>query len=217
VSYLRVNGLPALEAAITIPRLGVPSFDLSLAGEGPASGPIEVELGELVWKGTVRRSGMARGITTLRAVGGAGGLTRVLEPRSYQGAPVRIPLTDIARDAGETLSAACDPAPLGIVLPKWSRFQQSASFALAALLSQAGSPAWRVLADGAIWVGAETWPETKLEDATIVGESPHRGSLDLFAPTPAVFPGETFEGRRVSVVEHRVSDRRLVTRLWLEG
>jgi hypothetical protein len=218
VSYVRVNGRTALEARVTIPRIGVPAFDVSLAGPEPlAPGPIRIEVGKLAWKAAVRRSGAQRGILTLRAVGGAGGFTKVLEPRAYQGAPARLALEDIAKDAGEALSTTCQAAPLAVVLPKWTRFRQAASFALQGLLSLVGAPGWRVLADGTIWIGHETWPMSRLDAFTVTNEAPHRGSLDLFAVDPRIFPGETLDGRRVSVVEHVLTDRRLSTRVWLEG
>jgi hypothetical protein len=212
------------EAALTIPRIGVPQLSASIAGEITVPPRITFEVGSaLSWSATVTRQGVDGGRTFVRAVGGAGAMATVLEAKAYQGVPVRIPLEDLVREAGETLSPTASAAVLGLFLGRWTRCRQSAAFALAGLLASAGrvstqgAPGWRILPDGTLWVGHETWPETKLESYTVVAEAPHRGSVDILALEPAVFPGETFEGRRVSVVEHRFSSRRLVTRLFLEN
>lgn len=219
MSFVSIAGQDAqvLVASISLPRIGVPQFVLSIAGELELPEAIEIRVGEsLSWKATVRRQGHESARTLVRAVGGAGKLTTELAPRAYQGVPVRIPLEDVAKEAGERLSPRCDPGVLGAFLGKWVRIRQSASFALAALLVSAGGPAWRIVADGTLWVGVEAWPETKMRDFTVLAEAPHRGMVELVSLEPSVLPGEAFEGRPVSVVEHLFSDRRLRTRLYLE-
>jgi hypothetical protein len=212
------------EAALTIPRIGIPQLSASLAGEVTVPPRITFEVGSgLSWSATVTRQGFDGGRTFFRAVGGAGRMSTILEAKAYQGVPVRIPLEDLVREAGETLSSTASAAVLGLFLGRWTRCRQSAAFALAGLLASAGrlstqgAPSWRILADGTLWVGHETWPETKLEGRTLLAEAPHRASVDLLALEPAVFPGETFDGRRISVVDHRFSSRRLITRLFLEN
>jgi hypothetical protein len=212
------------EAVITIPRIGVPQLSASIVGAVTLPERITLEVGEgLSWEATVTRQGVDGERTFVRAAGGAGRMASILEAKSYQGVPVRIPLEDIVRDAGETLSPTASAAVLGLFLGRWTRVRQSAAFALAGLLASAGrlssqgAPSWRILADGTLWVGHETWPETRLEGWTLLAEAPHRGSVDIVALEPAVFPGETFGGRRISIVEHRLSARRLMTRLFVEG
>jgi hypothetical protein len=212
------------EAAITIPRIGIPQLSASLAGEVTVPPSITFEVGSgLSWSATVTRQGVDSGRTFIRAVGGAGRMATILAAKAYQGVPVRIPLEDLVREAGETLSPTASAVVLGLFLGRWTRCRQSAAFALAGLLASAGRvsahgvPSWRILADGTLWVGHETWPETKLEGRTLLAEAPHRASVDLLALEPAVFPGETFDGRRISVVDHRFSSRRLMTRLFLEN
>jgi hypothetical protein len=217
VSLVTIDGAGVLEAAIVVPRIGVPTFQASLLERDAPAGPsISVALGSQTWKASVTRAGAHAGRYVLNAVGGAGGMSTLLAPKAYQGVPVRIPLEDIVKGAGEALAASSSPALLGTYLGNWIRIEQGAGFALAALLARIGRPAWRVLADGSLWVGSETWPATKLARWTVTGEGPHRGILDLVSTDPVVLPGETLEGRKVSVVEHRVTARGPRTRLSLE-
>jgi hypothetical protein len=218
VSQVTVNGRPAYWAELRIPRIGSWDADVNVPREGDVevTGPVEIVIGSLVWKGTARRSGENKGTLHVRVVGGAGGLARALEPRAYQGVPVRIPLIDLLADAGERLSPTADASVLGVVLPKWNRSAGPAGIALASLLAASGA-SWRVLPDGSVWVGRENWAASSLVEYTYIEQAPNAGSLEIVAAEPAVFPGEVFEGRRVSVVTHRFEGRRIRTRiLWEE-
>jgi hypothetical protein len=74
---------------------------------------------------------------------------------------------------------------------------------------------WRVLADGSVWVGRETWPTSLLEEYAHIDQAPGAGSMEIVAAEPAIYPGEVFEERRVSVVTHRIDNGRVRTRiLW---
>jgi hypothetical protein len=217
VSAITVNDLPALEGAITIPRVGVPTLTASLLERDAPGKTVTVRIGSSSWVMTVTRSGAHGGRRFVHAVGGAAGLSAIVPPKSYRGVPLRIPLADLAQGVGERLSPASSAAILGLVLPAWIRFEQPAARALHALLGAAGSPAWRILPDGTLWVGVETWPATRLEAYTTIAEGPHRGVVELVAMDPTIAPGETFEGRKVSGVEHRIVARRLRTILHMES
>lgn len=217
MSLVTIDGADVLEAAIVVPRLGVPTFQAAvLERDAPRAGGIEVALGSQTWKARIKRSGAYSGRFVLHAVGGAGGLATLLSPKAYQGVPVRIPLTDIVQGAGEVLSPLSTAGVVDAFLGNWTRVEQGAGFALAALLARAGRPSWRILSDGSLWVGTETWPAAAMQRWTVVGEGPHRGVVELVSTDPLVLPGETFDERKVSVVEHRVTSRGLRTRLSLE-
>lgn len=217
MSFLIVNGQPALEASIAMPLVGVPTFTLAMLEQDlPAGDALQVQVGELVWQATVRRKGTNAGRGLVHAVGGAGGMNLELEPRSYLAVPLRIPLADLVADAGERLAGTSDAAILSTDLPAWTRTRESASRALGSLLAAAGSPSWRILPDGTLWVGPETWPESRIEEWTITADHAHNAVLELHSLAPAVFPGETFDGRRVVRVEHHISARRMLTRVQVE-
>jgi hypothetical protein len=219
VSAVTVNGLPALSAEITVPRVGVWHADVSLARSGEATtlaGAVALELGNTSWRGTVRRAGENRGVITARIVGGADGLAKDVPARAYQGVPVRLPVAELLSEVGEVLAATSDAGILGAVLQQWSRSAGSAGAAFGALLEIAGAPAWRVLPDGTVWIGTEAWAPSALSDYTYLSNAPGTGFVEIIAWDPQVYPGEVFRERRVSAVTHRWNAQQLRTRVWFE-
>ena len=82
--------------------------------------------------------------------------------------------------------------------------------------------AWRVLADGGVWLGAETWSALTLADVSLLEVDHLCGIYVLGGDTLTVVPGVTLtladEGARVSVrvgdVEHVVLPDGYTTRVW---
>jgi hypothetical protein len=131
----------------------------------------------------------------------------------------KLPLSEVLAAAGEALSPKTDSAVLSVGLGSWARLQMSAGSALRALLelAPAGS-VWRALADGTIWVGADTWqPSALVSGYVLTKDDPNHNRQEIAADLPAVFPGQTFAGKRVSGVEHRIAPDRLRTTVYYEG
>jgi hypothetical protein len=106
---------------------------------------------------------------------------------------------------GEVLSPSSDAGALGQMLSKWIRMSGPALGELEALLGEASEGrVCRVLADGSVWVGKETWPEATPK-ATVLQDLRWCGQVELGVEAPELLPGTTFMGRRVEHVEHRVS------------
>jgi hypothetical protein len=217
VSQVTVNGAPAIWGELRLPRVGAWDGDFGvLAREaGELEDAVEIAIGALTWRGAVVRSGTDGGVLQVRVVGGAGRLGSPVVPKAYQGVPLRIPVEDLLTEIGERLSPTSDATTLGTVLPNWSRTAQPAGVALAALL-EGLSVAWRVLADGSVWIGPETWPTSALTDYVFVGETPAAGVIEVFSAEPRIFPGEIFRERRVSLVTHRFVGAVLRTRVMWE-
>lgn len=215
---LSLNGEGVVSLALRLPRIGVWHADITLVPSAPLpEGRVTLDAMGTKYSGTVLRAGVSCQLPVARIVGGAGGMSKAIAPRSYQGVDVRLPLTSILSAAGETLSAAADSTMLARRLPFWIQMAASAGEALGLLLRTAAVPAWRVLADGTVWVGAENWPASKLADFSILSEDLRLGVHTVFAEEPSVFPGETWADQRVSVVEHRFSRERLQTFIWTEA
>ncbi len=219
MSKLVVNGRPAYGGEMRIPRAGAWEGDFTVPREGEEvlEGPVVVEVGALSWRGTAWRSGENMGAIHLRAVGGAGGLSRSLEPRAYRDVPARIPLSNILGETGEALSPATDAGLLDTRLPMWNRPAQPGGTALQALVLALGrSVLWRTMQDGTIWIGVESWPASALASYQYLQQAPSAGMLDLIAEDPTIFPGEVFLDRRVSAVIHRVLAGNVRTRILFE-
>jgi hypothetical protein len=64
---------------------------------------------------------------------------------------------------------------------------------------------WRSALDGTVWVGAETWPASALNDYDVVDRRAEDGRLELVTPTPVLIPGTTLAGDRIGRVTYRVT------------
>jgi hypothetical protein len=77
---------------------------------------------------------------------------------------------------------------------------------------------WRVLPDGTIWAGPETWPDSGLttDDYQILDEDPREGTALLGVEAPVLLPGTALAGRRVSYVEHLINAEGVRSNVWFE-
>ena len=221
MSWCTANGYPVVRGNISRPRHGAWQADLYVnaraAQAGAFTGAVEVGVGEHRWTGWAYRSGTFKDAIWARVVGGAGGFGSTLPAKAYLNVPLRIPLTDICTEAGERLSPRADAGVMGTNLPKWVRIEQTAGTALAGLLRAVPAATWRVLDDGTLWVGPETWPEVTLDQVDVIEADVALGRTEIATDTPWVLaPGVTWRGRRVSYVEHRIDPKSLRHVVWFE-
>lgn len=212
MALARVNGVPVLEARVQMPYSGAWTADLAIdaAAASVPTGRVVVDLGgPLSLRGVATRGGAAFGVTSLRVVGGSGGLAQVLEPKDYRGVPLRIPLQDAVSAAGETLAANADQQALALELDRWTRFRQRAAEVLDGLAAEAGCT-WRVLYSGTVWLGADNFPAANLKYDLLRGD-PHLGQVELGVDVPSLVPGVSLLGQQVRRVEHVVSEKSVRT------
>lgn len=215
---ITVNGLPVLAARITMPVVGVWSASLEAISEEDITGTATIaQEGAASLVGTVVRSGVLSGSCRLEMVGGKGGLRGDVAARSYQRATARTVIGELLAACGETLDETAQRATLTTSLPFWTRAGGRASTALTTLTDALGAR-WRVLSNGNVWVGTESWPSPP--DAYLADELDRDDAAQnvLLAPdTIALFPGVTLAGRHVGRVEHTVGrDAPLRTTYWIE-
>lgn len=211
-----INGRTVLHALIGVPRRGVWTALVSVEAEDTddLGGSVELVLGDATWRGSARRTGAHHGRVDLLVVGGAGGLARVLEPRYYADAQARIPLEDLMRETGETLSSDVGTDVTGVMLARWTRGRARGGQLLGDLAQVLGVE-WRVLADGTVWLGAEAWPEVELEH-DVLAEDPAFATAELAVDAPTLTPGVVLSGRRVSYVQHIIAAERIRSAVWYE-
>lgn len=215
-AFATLGGLPIVNARASFPRVGAWTAEVQVATEQVPTGQMLLTLGSGSFVGTVVRGVVHRAACYARLVGGAGLMGTELEPKSYHSAPVQVPLQDIATDAGETLAATSEAAVLRVLLPHWVRMAGTAGAALAQLLEAVAGSTWRFLPNGDLWVGTESWPKTAADQVELIDYEPLRDKVRFFSEQPGVQPGATFLGRKVSYVEHCVSEERLETVAWFE-
>lgn len=217
-----LNGIPVMQGKVTRPRSGNWVAELQVdaatvtAIEDGALATLKVDQ-EVVLTGTVLRSGAYVQNVTLRLVGGRNGLGKLVHPRFYRGVPLSQVLQDVLDDAGEALSGTSTPEALGLVLPFWTMVEQPVGEALTSLADAAGAAVvWRVQADGSIFLGADGFAPSALVDFDLVEFMPLEGIQVIATEAPDVHPGERFNDRDVSVVEHLLSPDGSRVRLFYE-
>jgi hypothetical protein len=212
------GGFAVNRGNILLPRIGVWAADLELSATVDVTGQVEIEIAAgptLV--GTVVSGELAYGYVCARVVAGAAGLGKETEPKHYVGATVRTVLVDLMRTAGETLSGTIDPALLTLPLAGWTTLRMPVGEALAALVGS-GMPAgtaWRFLPDGTLWIGAETWPDSAVEEWREFDRLPREGRLELGLDSPALLPGTVLGDDRIDYVEHWIDSKGARATAWL--
>ena len=216
MAYCTINSEPVFQATISFPRLGAWHADLAVASDVVPSGKVTLTFGGISWQGSAYRGGSPFGTTTLRITGGAGGIATgvQLTAQAYQGVALQIPLQQILQAAGETLSPNADPSVLSTQLKTWNRLAGPAGMALSALVSSVGA-SWRFMPDGTLWVGLEKWPVDS-ETYLLLNDSPMYAEQEVYADAPNMRPGTTFNGRKVSYVQHRFREEQLHTTIVYE-
>lgn len=220
MSHTTLSGFEVLDGFVALPRAGVWHADLVLDDTEGQTLPTAVTLqvgDSLSLVGTVVRGGEWQGRRSVRVVGGAGGLSTEVTGRWYAGAPFRLPIRDTLEEAGEKLSPTSSDDVLDVTAtPGWLRTRGHACDALSRLTHDAGA-VWRVLPDGTVWVGAETWPNAKpMPDAVIMSNAPTSGRLSFTTERPTLIPGQTFEGRKVSNVDMIITSTAIRVEAWIE-
>lgn len=214
MGMLLCNKSPVLALSLSLPRIGNWSADVQVDDEVELSGAAVLEDNGLVWKGTVVRSAVGGTRTHARIIGGAGKLTTELAPKSYVGTTARAIVSDIISAAGETLDPTSGGAPFNVVPTYWTCTGFSAGTELARICASIGAD-WRMLPSGTVWVGVESYPTLKFDHEEIEPDPINR-SYTIGSERIELRPGVTFDGRRVSRVEHIVRGDLARTIYWTE-
>jgi len=220
MAELTLDGARVTLCALTIPRVGAWVADLDVDSAEAITGRVSLVIDGATWSGTVARGGLVAGSWRGRIVGGAGGLAGTLGAVAQRGSTLGTVLADALLSAGETLSS--DAHDLGALANLWHRIAGPASTAVADVARAAGY-AWRVFADGSVWLGADAWATyTPTGAVDVIDEQPEAGRLVLAGDTLGIVPGVTLAltGRdavRVGQVEHRATPSDLRTVVLADG
>jgi hypothetical protein len=202
--HATLNGKDVLSAHIREPRIGAWTAEVDVDSDDAITGSVTLALGFDSWQGTIVRGSLETGRFHAIVVGGAGGLSKQLPPKHYISSPMRMMLGEILKAIGETQSAAMDAAVGNTFMDRWSRFGGSGGQALKQVAQDLGV-SWRVLRDGSIWLGVETWPELKVEH-DIIERLPGRGRALIAPDVFTLRPGVRWEGQQLSEVHTLLSE-----------
>jgi hypothetical protein len=202
------------------------TLDPSTSGAGiPFVGnALAIALGENGFglQGTVLRVNNAFETVFARVVGGGGGLWKAVGPKAYGGdgaVTFGLILDDLLSSVGETLSPMTPAAITQVTLPFWTVPLTTAAEAIANLILVARTMTsslvnWRVLPDGTIYFGVETWPQSPMTSFDLFSWPPQELKATVFALDPRVTPGQIWQSGQVSNVAHRVDPEKIRTTVW---
>lgn len=193
------NGHDLLYAVIQEPRTGVWTAVIDVDSEVTLSGAVTLVIDGVTWQGTIARGDLFAGRVHAQVVGGAGKLSTALDAKYYIGITLGVVLADLMMGTGERLSASADTRVLGHSVARWARPKGKAGLALRQVADEILNVNWRMLRDGTVWLGAESWPTVSpVFDET--DQAPGRDSLTIAPDSPIVTPGSTLQGKLVSRV-----------------
>lgn len=212
MSFLELGGVAVVGGSLVLPRTGRWVADLELEAAAPAPGGRVTLTGpQLTLQGHIARGGSFMNTHRVRLCAGSGGLPKPVPAQHFRGMPISLLLDDVLGTVGERRSATIDEAVVGRSLASWVRPAGSAAQALTTLAELLGV-VWRVLPDGTVWVGEDTWRETPATGELLDVDAAPRAVSAAFE-TMAILPGTTFKGLRVEVVTHTISGTGIRTEL----
>ena len=205
---------------IAMPRIGVWHADLFADSDDQFDVgtlvTIDMDNGAQQLVGTVTRALLYKGLQQIRIVGGAAGMQSAATAKFYAaGATTSDVLKDLATDAGETLADDNDAATS---IPGWTSIGgATVGRQLAELLRPIDGAAWRIKADGTLWVGTESWPASAVPDdewATL--DYDHwNGVIHLGMLAPTLIAGTVLGQEKIDRVEHRINGEKVRTSAWV--
>lgn len=201
---------------VMMPLVGAWTADVSVDSATNITGEVTLKIGEvLVLTGFVRRGGEYVQKGVYRLVGGYGGFNKTTPAKSYRAASVSVVLSDILQAGGEAISLASDKDVMDAVLTNWTTPEQKVGQALSSLVDSQADRNWRVLPDGSVWVGKESWPVIGVT-GNILSQDVEYGRAVLDLPRPNLIPGMAMAGRRISDVQYDLSpDQGVRTTIWM--
>jgi len=221
---LTLNGLPVLALRMCLPLVGRWTAEIEASADPDGLDLSAGDTALLNWdsdtvreiaRGHVRTIGERSGTVRATLAGGNGGLSGVVAADHYRTAPVRTVLAALASATGESLDFAATRAVLDTSLPFWSRAEGSGLAALASLCEAVGAN-WRLLPNGKLWVGTETWPKFPDFEAEDLDSDGASGSVLYGVEDPRLVPGVTWRDQRILAVEHSFTrDEPLRMTVWV--
>jgi hypothetical protein len=195
-------GHRATHAVANIPAWGCWYADASIDGEHALTGSVDLKIADLTLRGTVLSGGVAKGRSSYRIVGGAGGWGGTLPKKSYAndaGVKLATVLGDAAREAGEALGAVSTTDRVG---PAFVREEGPASRVLEAL----APGAWYVGEDGVTRLGARAASTIPANVTRINAADLARGTVTLASESiVGILPGVVVDGLTAVDVQHEIS------------
>jgi len=216
MALAHVEGHAIIRGNISLPRIGAWHADIWVDNADGLEGKVTVDVGgELDLVGTVNRGLAYQGITQLRIVAGGDGLRKPAKPKHYRAPSIRTVLADLAADAGEIVASSADATVLAMGMNFWTTHARATGQMVAALVQNApAETAWRILANGELWIGPETWPDSGIEEWVEISEDGCNDVVEVGLDAPVLVPGTLLGDRKVDHVQHRIDPGSVRSLVW---
>lgn len=223
MALLTCAGADVIDGAVHMPSRGPWWAKLRLDAATAPTGKVAISAsGGLSLSGFVSIGGVAYDVAHVQVVGGAGGLGTIVAPAAYQNAQLRDPLSAIMSGSGESQSATIDDSILAVQLPYWTIVASTAARALDELCGAAAAAlgkaiTWRILGDGSVWVGSESWPSQSIPvGSDVIDAFPADARYVIGADTPWLLPGIALGGvGNVVAVDHWINAYEVRSWAWV--
>lgn len=210
MSIASIRGRTVLSLELKLSLWGPWTARATIDGGEAISGSVILSLVGSDFVGTVRESRAWGGRTDVRMIGGRGALRDVLDAKHYgPSTDAGLVAADLAIETGETLADGVRDALSALrTFDSFHRQRGQGRTALAELARSLGETVnWRVLGDGSLWIGEETWSQFRPVPHFDSGAG--EDGVAKIAPTDALLrPGVNLDGKRVSQVTYRIDEGR---------
>jgi hypothetical protein len=213
-----INGVAVIRGEIHMELVGVWIADLVIDqpdGTGFDAGTsvtIQTQTVSLVGTVAPNRTGDYLDAVHVRVLGGGAGMAKAATTRAFvqPGAFARDVVNALCSNGGETLSSTADATFLGTNLAAWMIKAGTVAQNLLTLLQfKAPTFNWRILSDGTLWMGTETWPSAS-GTFDVLDQSPTENSYELGVESPWIVPGQNLSGvGNVHSVLHSIEQSRI--------
>lgn len=187
------NEYPVMDGDLLLSYYGnwSASLMLSRADQVP-SGKVTLSWFGAVFQGHIIRSGENEGRVSCMIAGGGGGLSKKVPAKMYDySLQLQLPLREILASVGETLSSTSTQSILTKQLQNWTRMNQDADELINSLSDQVKA-VWRILPDGSLFIGNDTWTTQDAFDYTLISQDPVCSFAKLSVTSVDLMPGKRF-------------------------
>lgn len=214
---ITLSGYPVRAMTLRRPRIGRWSARVQLVdassfhAESPVNVGVELSDDSNTLDGSVFRSNSTSDVVFV--AGGPSTLHDDVIAKSFFDATVKQILADTLADTG-TLATSSTPEVTAERID-WTRTRDTSLVGIKVLADSVGA-SWRLLDDGSVWFGSESYPELEDFDATVLDTDGASGTTLVGVSTINLRPGVTWRGLTVGDVEHSFNDDdSLRTTIWI--
>lgn len=218
MNQFTVNGFPLVSGHLRMTKSGVwTAYDVlvdtaTILNKGDS---VTLALLNETFKGTIYNADVYLGFQRCTIIGGSGRLAEELESAPYNSTTIGQVFKDIARKTGHTVSSTSDLETLNFSLKAWNIIKMKASLAIEKLLSTTKT-LWRILPDGTLWTGKESYTPLNDKDFIIIEKFPDEGKWSIYNEMYLIQPLTSLLGNNIVQVDYFVDDNTLSMDIYFE-